>query len=52
MADTVAPGWPVAAGVAHGTILDRITVSDWVARITEIELGLGEGALEERRKSV
>lgn len=38
--------------VAHGTILDRITVSDWVARIAEIELGLVEGALEERRKSV
>ena len=38
--------------VAHGTILDRITVSDWVARIAEVELGLGEGSLEERRQSV
>ena len=27
--------------VAHGTILDRITVRDWVARIAEIELGSG-----------
>lgn len=31
--------------VVHGTILDRITVSEWVARIAEIELGLGEGTL-------
>lgn len=31
--------------VAHGTIIDRITVSEWVARIAEIELGLPEGAL-------
>ena len=39
--------------VAHGTILDRITVSDWVARIAEIELGPGRRSfLEERRKSV
>jgi AcrR family transcriptional regulator len=38
--------------VAHGTILDRITVSDWVARLAEIELGLEEGALEQRRRSV
>lgn len=31
--------------VAHGTILDRLTVSEWVARTSEIELGLAEGAL-------
>ena len=31
--------------VAHGTILDRITVRNWVARMAEIELDLGEGAL-------
>ena len=37
--------------VAHGTILDRITVSDWVARITEIELGLPEHALGKRREA-
>ena len=34
--------------VAHGTILDRITVSEWVARIGEIELGLEEGTLGRR----
>jgi AcrR family transcriptional regulator len=38
--------------VAHGTILERITVSDWVARFAELELGLEEGSLEERLKSV
>ena len=37
--------------VAHGMILDRVTVSDWVAGIAERELGLGEGALQARRKS-
>lgn len=37
--------------VAHGTILDRITVRDWVARLAEIELGLDEGSLDERRRS-
>ena len=37
--------------VAHGTILDRITVSDWVARIAEIELGLGGRLLGRARKS-
>jgi len=31
--------------VAHGTILDRITVSEWVARTAEFELGLGAGIL-------
>jgi AcrR family transcriptional regulator len=31
--------------VAHGTVLDRITVSEWVARTMEVELGLEEGAL-------
>lgn len=31
--------------VAHGTILDRITVSEWVGRMAELELGLEEGAL-------
>ena len=31
--------------VAHRTILDRVTVSDWVARIAEIELGLEVGTL-------
>lgn len=31
--------------VAHGTILDRITVRNWVARVAEIELDLDEGAL-------
>jgi AcrR family transcriptional regulator len=31
--------------VAHGTILDRITVRNWVARMAEIELDLDEGAL-------
>ncbi|HUP16241.1 MAG TPA: TetR family transcriptional regulator C-terminal domain-containing protein [Acidimicrobiia bacterium] len=36
--------------VAHGTILDRITVSDWVARLAEMELGLAERSLEERRQ--
>jgi len=35
--------------VAHRTILDRITVSDWVARIAEIELGLAEGTLSGAR---
>jgi AcrR family transcriptional regulator len=38
--------------VAHGTILDRMTVSGWVARLAEIELGLAEGSLEERRQWV
>lgn len=32
--------------VAHGTILDRVTVSEWVARTAEIELGLAEGELD------
>ena len=32
--------------VAHGTILDRITVRNWVARIAEIELGLEVGTLD------
>lgn len=31
--------------VAHGTVLDRMTVSEWVARTMEVELGLEEGAL-------
>jgi len=31
--------------VAHGTVLDRITVSEWVARTMEVELGLEERAL-------
>ena len=37
--------------VAHGTILDRLTVSDWVARIAELELGLSEGALGRTRSA-
>lgn len=35
--------------VAHRTIFDRLTVSDWVARIAELELGLAEGALGRTR---
>ena len=34
--------------VAHGTILDRTTVSDWLARMAEGELGLRTGVLRTR----
>jgi AcrR family transcriptional regulator len=37
--------------VAHRTILDRLTVRDWVARIAELELGLSEGALGRNRSA-
>jgi len=37
--------------VAHRTILDRLTVSDWVARIAELELGLSERALGRTRSA-
>jgi AcrR family transcriptional regulator len=37
--------------VAHRTILDRLTVRDWVARIAELELGLSEGALGRTRSA-
>ena len=37
--------------VAHRTVLDRLTVSDWVARIAEFELGLSEGALGRTRSA-
>ena len=37
--------------VAHGTIFDRLTVSDWVARIAELELGLSERALGRTRSA-
>ncbi|MGH8926897.1 MAG: TetR/AcrR family transcriptional regulator [Acidimicrobiia bacterium] len=31
--------------VAHATVLDRTTVSEWVARVAEWELGLSHGVL-------
>ena len=34
--------------VAHGTILDRLTVSEWVARTAEMELGLDHDELNKK----